>query len=180
MLDNCHCNRLRAPHKSDGSPRGPSTCTSSLGGSLMLRRCALGSSATSADAALRGYNLMGAALRVSPEPRRKEMSLDARHPIHTHTLLTQTCITLSGTRPPPNNNHGPLGSVSHTLSVSVGFTRGCAGSVTTVHALGGCSPLLVFARQGKFCFFGWFYTAVGFASQGKVGEARTCQEGRQL
>ena len=52
---------LRTPHSSHGSPQGPSTCTSSLGGSLMLRRCALGSNATSADAALRRHDV----LRVS-------------------------------------------------------------------------------------------------------------------
>ena len=118
---------------------------------------------------------MGAALRVSPEPRRKEMSLDARHPIHTDTLITQTRNAFGHTAT-PNNKHGPLGSVRHPLSVSVGFTRGCAGSVTTVHALGGCSPLLVFARQGKFCFFGWFYTAGGFASQGKVRQGKASKD----
>ena len=58
MLDNCHCNRPRTAHNLDGSRRGPSTCTSSLAGSLMLRRCALGSSTTSAGAALRRQDVL--------------------------------------------------------------------------------------------------------------------------
>ena len=77
VLDNCHCNRLRAPHKSDGSPRGPSTCTSSLGGSLMLRRCALGSSATSADAALRRQDVLRVSHGAGPAAARRSRTRGA-------------------------------------------------------------------------------------------------------
>ena len=77
MLENCHCNRLRAPHKSDGSPRGPSTCTSSLGGSLMLRRCALGSSATSADAAHRRQDVLHVSRGAGPAAARRSRTRGA-------------------------------------------------------------------------------------------------------